>query len=143
LGWLPRKAGQRRKAVEELASERRTMLTLEAPHRLRKTLKDFEAVFGPERQIAVCRELTKQYEEIVRGSISELRQHFELEEPRGEITLVIGGADLMAEWDEDSVREVVSQRISEGMRRSEAARQVAAETGWPRNDVYRLAEEAE
>jgi 16S rRNA (cytidine1402-2'-O)-methyltransferase len=143
LGWLPRKAGQRRKVVQELASERRTMLTLEAPHRLRETLEDFEAVFGPERQIAVCRELTKQYEEIVRGSVSELRQHFELEEPRGEITLVIGGADLMAEWDEESVREVVSQRISEGMLRSEAARQVAAETGWPRNDVYRLAEEAE
>jgi 16S rRNA (cytidine1402-2'-O)-methyltransferase len=143
LGWMPRKPGQRLKAVQELATEPRTMVTLETPHRLRETLEDFEVVFGPERQIAVCRELTKQYEEIVRGSISELRQHFELEEPRGEITLVIGGADLMAEWDEESVREVVSQRISEGMRRSEAARQVAAETGWPRNDVYRLAEETE
>ena len=56
---------------------------------------------------------------------------------------LLGGADLMAEWDEASVREVVSQRISEGMRRSEAARQVASETGWPRREVYRLAEEAE
>ena len=143
LGWLPRKAGKRQKAIQELASERRTMLALEAPHRLREALVDFETVLGPERQIAVCRELTKQYEEIVRGSISEVRQHFEREEPRGEITLVIGGADLMAEWDEASVREVVSLRISEGMRRSEAARQVAAETGWPRREVYRLAEEEE
>ena len=143
LGWLPRKAGQRRKAVQGLASERRTMLALEAPHRLRETLEDFEAVFGPERQIAVCRELTKKHEEIVRGSISEVRQQFDRDEPRGEITLVIGGSDLVAEWDEASVREVVSRRISEGMRRSEAARQVAAETGWPRREVYRLSEEAE
>jgi 16S rRNA (cytidine1402-2'-O)-methyltransferase len=143
LGWLPRKVGQRQKAIQALASERRTMVALEAPHRLRESLEDLEAVFGPERQIAVCRELTKRYEEIVRGSISELRQQFEREEARGEITLVIGGADLMAEWDEASVREIVSLRISEGMRRSEAARQVAAETGWPRRAVYRLAEEAE
>ncbi|MFQ5921807.1 MAG: 16S rRNA (cytidine(1402)-2'-O)-methyltransferase [Anaerolineales bacterium] len=143
LGWLPRKAGRRQKAAQELASERRTMLAMEAPHRLRETLQDLETVFGPERQIAVCRELTKRYEEIVRGSLSEVREHFEREEPRGEITLVIGGADWMSEWDEASVREVVSRRISEGMRRSEAARQVAAETGWPRREVYRLAEEAE
>lgn len=143
LGWLPRKAGRRQVAIQELASEHRTMLAMEAPHRLRETLRDLEAVFGPERQIAICRELTKRYEEIIRGSLSEVREQFEREEPRGEITLVIGGADWMSEWDEASVREVVSRRISEGMRRSEAARQVAAETGWPRREVYRLAEEAE
>lgn len=143
LGWLPRKAGRRQVAIQELASERRTMLAMEAPHRLRETLRDLEAVFGPERQIAICRELTKRYEEIIRGSLSEVREQFEREEPRGEITLVIGGADWTSEWDEASVREVVSRRISEGMRRSEAARQVAAETGWPRREVYRLAEEAE
>ncbi|MCZ6530485.1 MAG: 16S rRNA (cytidine(1402)-2'-O)-methyltransferase [Chloroflexi bacterium] len=143
LGWLPRKAGRRQVAIQKLASEPRTMLAMEAPHRLRETLRDLEAVFGPERQIAICRELTKRYEEIIRGSLSEVREQFEREEPRGEITLVIGGADWMSEWDEASVREVVSRRISEGMRRSEAARQVAAETGWPRREVYRLAEEAE
>ena len=143
LGWLPRKAGRRQVAIQELASEPRTMLAMEAPHRLRETLRDLEAVFGPERQIAICRELTKRYEEIIRGSLSEVREQFEREEPRGEITLVIGGADWMSEWDEASVREAVSRRISEGMRRSEAARQVAAETGWPRREVYRLAEEAE
>ncbi|MFQ5943815.1 MAG: 16S rRNA (cytidine(1402)-2'-O)-methyltransferase [Anaerolineales bacterium] len=143
LGWLPRKAGQRERAVQELASERRTMVAMEAPHRLRETLLNLEQVFGPERQIAVCRELTKQYEEVVRGSLSEVREQFEREEPRGEITLVIGGADWMSEWDEASVREVVSRRISEGMKRSEAARQVAAETGWPRREVYKLAEEGE
>lgn len=143
LGWLPRKAGQRQKAITPLAEERRTMVAMEAPHRLRETLQDLEDVFGPERQIAVCRELTKQYEEFVRGTLSEVREHFEREEPRGEMTLVIGGGDWTSEWDEDSVREVVARRISEGMRRSEAARQVAAETGWPRREVYRLAEEAE
>jgi len=143
LSWLPRKAGQRKKAIQELASERRTMVALEAPHRLCATLEDLEGVFGPERQMAVCRELTKKYEEIVRGSLSEVRLRFEREDPRGEITLVIAGADWMSEWDEASVRKAVSRRISEGMRRSEAARQVAAETGWPRREVYRLAEEAE
>jgi 16S rRNA (cytidine1402-2'-O)-methyltransferase len=143
LGWLPRKAGQRHKTIEELAAERRTIVAMEAPHRLRDALQDLEDVLGPERQIAVCRELTKQFEEIVRGTLSEVREQFEREQPRGEITLVIGGGDWASEWDEASVREVVWSRISEGMRRSEAARQVAAETGWPRREVYRLAEEEE
>lgn len=143
VGWPPRKEGSRRKFVESLAGESRTMLAFEAPHRLRDTLKDLEAVIGPDRPVAVCRELTKRYEEIVRGALSEVREHFERNEPRGEITLVIGGADSVAEWDEDSVREVVKGRISQGIRRSEAARQVAAETGWPKSEVYRLAEDSE
>ncbi len=143
LGWLPRKAKQRQSVLEQLTQESRTMVAMEAPHRLRETLQDLETEFGPERQIAVCRELTKKFEEIVRGTLSDVREHFDREEPRGEITLVIGGGDWASEWDEASVREVVSQRIAEGMRRSEAARQVAAETGWPRREVYRLAEKTE
>ena len=143
LGWLPRKSGKRKNFIQDLVAERRTMLAMEAPHRLRESLRDLEDAFGPDRQIAVCRELTKQYEEIVRGALSDVREQYEREEPRGEITLVIGGSDWASEWDEASVREVVTQRISEGLRRSEAARQVAAETGWPRREVYRLAEEEE
>ena len=79
----------------------------------------------------------------MRGQISDVREQFEISEPRGEVTLAIAGAELMEEWDEDSVRGIIAQRLAEGIRRSEVARQVAAETGWPRNEVYRLAEETE
>ncbi len=91
----------------------------------------------------VGREITKKHEEFTRGQLSDVRERFEIDDPRGEITLVMAGADLMAEWDEESVRGIISERLAQGMRRSEAARQVAAETGWPRNEVYRMAEEAE
>jgi 16S rRNA C1402 (ribose-2'-O) methylase RsmI len=77
----------------------------------------------------------------MRGSLSEVRAHFESAEPRGEITLVIGAGDSAPAWDEQAVREAVAQRMSRGLRRSEAAREVAAEAGWPRSKVYRLAGE--
>jgi 16S rRNA (cytidine1402-2'-O)-methyltransferase len=143
VGYLPRKAGERRKLVLSLASQPATIVAFEAPHRLRATLEDLEQILGPRRLIAICRELTKVHEEILRGELSELRAHYATTEPRGEITLVIAGADGGAAWDEASVRQAVSRRISEGLRRSEAAKEVAAQAGWPRQAVYRLAEEEE
>src|SRR5690349_16106223 len=90
-GFLPRKAGERRRRLASLADERRTMVFFESPHRLADALADAAAAFGPEREAAVCRELTKTYEEIRRGSLTELVS-WAAESVKGEITLVVGGA---------------------------------------------------
>jgi 16S rRNA (cytidine1402-2'-O)-methyltransferase len=143
LGYLPRRATERRRLLKELADERRTLLTFEAPHRLQSSLEDLEAALGHERPVAVCRELTKLHEEIVHGTIGEVRTHFTEIKPRGEFTLVIGGATGDETWDEEQVREALSTRLSQGLSPTEAARDVATESGWPRREVYRLTLEDE
>jgi 16S rRNA (cytidine1402-2'-O)-methyltransferase len=142
LGYLPRKTAERRRLLKNLAGEGRTMLAFEAPHRLLSTLQDLETIFGPERSIAVCRELTKVYEEIMRCSVSEAREHFFDIKPRGEFTLVIAGAPEKTRWGEADVRQTLKKRLAEGLSPSEAARVVAAEAGWSKREVYRLSMEA-
>ncbi len=88
LGFLPRKKGARRKLLQSIAAEPRTIVAFETPHRLRSTLGDLGEVLG-ERRLAVCREMTKLHEEIFRGTVSQAIEHFA--EPRGEFTLVIEG----------------------------------------------------
>lgn len=92
LGFLPRTAQGRRKLFRAQADDPRTLIVFESPHRVRKALDDLQAEVGPERPIAVARELTKRYEEIFRGTAAEACAHFARSEPRGEFTLVIGGA---------------------------------------------------
>jgi 16S rRNA (cytidine1402-2'-O)-methyltransferase len=92
-GFLPRKAGERRALLAELAEETRTGVFYEAPHRLQKTLRDFCEVWGPERQVAVARELTKQFEEVSRGSFAQVATHFAATPPLGELTIVAAGRD--------------------------------------------------
>lgn len=140
LGFLPRKQSERRRLLEQLVVETATLVAFEAPHRLRAALADLQASYGPDRQVAVCRELTKLHEQVHRGTLSQVQGEFADFEPRGEITLVVAGADPRGRWDEESVRQALSRRMSDGERRSEAARQVAAEAGWNRQAVYRLAE---
>jgi 16S rRNA (cytidine1402-2'-O)-methyltransferase len=91
VGFLSRKAGERRRRLESLALEPDTVICYESPHRLLATLKDARETFGPDRRVAVARELTKKFEEVVRGSIGDAVAHFEATEPRGEFTLVIAG----------------------------------------------------
>ena len=112
------------------------MVAFESPHRLRASLEDIEREMGPDRPLVVCRELTKLYEEIVRGDASEIRGHFEDIEPRGEVTLVIGGGSAV--WDEGEVRKAMKEQLARGVKRSKAAQSVAAEAGWPRSEVYQL-----
>ena len=138
LGYLPRRAVERRHLLDELVGERRTLLAFEVRHRLREALEDLETILGPERPAAVCRELTKVHEEIVRGSLSNLREHFAVNKPRGEFTLVIKGALTGVRWDESEVRAALRDRMASGLNPSEAAREVADKAGWKRREVYRL-----
>jgi 16S rRNA (cytidine1402-2'-O)-methyltransferase len=97
-GFLPHKKGRQTK-LKELASEPRTIILYESPHRLLKCLTELETYLG-NRQAAVCRELTKLYEEVLRGKLSELRTHFEKSEPRGEFVVVIAGTDYKERTDD-------------------------------------------
>lgn len=138
VGFLPRKAGERRRALESLRDERRTLVLYEAPHRLLDTLADILATLG-DRPVAIARELTKVHEEIWRGTVSEARAHFAEHPPRGEFTLVIGGAAEPQAWSEEQVRQALAQRLAEGWSARDAATDVAARSGWPKRDVYRMA----
>ncbi len=140
LGFLPRKAGEREQLLKEVAEQTATLVAFEAPHRLAASLRDLRQAFGADRPAAVCRELTKLHEQVHRGSLAELQEEFENEKVRGEVTLVIAGARPSPAWDKRSVKQAMRQRLAEGQRRSEAAKQVAAEAGWPRREVYRLVE---
>jgi len=137
VGFLPRKAGERRRALESLRGERRTLVLYEAPHRLLDTLADLLATLG-DRPVAIARELTKVHEEIWRGTVSEARAHFAEHPPRGEFTLVIGGAAEPQTWSEEQVREALARRLAEGWSARDAATDVAARSGWPKRAVYRM-----
>ncbi len=91
-GFLPQKKG-RQTRLEALREETRTMIFYESPHRVVKALQQFAEVFGPERPVSVCREISKVHEESVRGTLQEVLQHFQEHEPRGEFVIVVGGKD--------------------------------------------------
>ncbi len=136
LGFLPRKAGERRSALRALAREQHTLVAFEAPHRLRQTLHDLLTALG-DRRIAVCRELTKLHEEVFRGSVQEALAHFT--EPRGEFTLVVEGAPAATPAASlDDARTELLRLRAEGARAKDAVDTVAGALGLPRRRVYRL-----
>ena len=138
LGFLPRRQRERRRLLAEVTQERHTLIVFEAPHRLRKSLADIEAVLG-DRPLTICRELTKLHEEVWRGTVSEARTHFDEVEPRGEFTLVIGGAPKERErWHETQVQAALDELLTQGLPRPAAARRIASASGWSRSEVYAL-----
>jgi len=139
-GFLPRTPGNRRSRLRELAAEPRTLVFFEAPHRIAGALADLAAIFGAERPAAVCRELTKTYEQIRRGGLGELAEWAEREEPRGEITLVVGGAPARPAHRpaDDDLRAAVAEREAAGDSRRDAIQSVADEYGLKKRDVYAL-----
>ena len=137
LGYVPRKPSERRAALLRVADLPFTLVFLESPHRLRETLKDMQQVYG-DRPVAIARELTKLHEEIWRGTLSEALSEWHAREPRGEFTLVITGAAPPTMWDEEQVRSALADLLAAGISRSEAARQVARQSGWPKSTVYAL-----
>jgi 16S rRNA (cytidine1402-2'-O)-methyltransferase len=140
-GFLPRKSAERGSRLAGLADETRTMVFFEAPHRLVESLTAMAAVFGTHRQAAVCRELTKTYEEVLRGSLVELIDAVG-EGVRGEITVVVAGAnaeDLRAARglvDESDWVRAVAEREASGMSRRDAIAEVAKAAARPRREVY-------
>lgn len=136
-GFLARKGADRTRRLASLASEERTMVFYESPHRLAATLFDFVGNFGKERPAVICRELTKMHEEVIRGTLAELLAWTEQSERiRGEIAVVVAGApEPELEAAEDLTARVLAL-VDEGLRLKAAAAQVAAETGVSKRDLY-------
>jgi 16S rRNA (cytidine1402-2'-O)-methyltransferase len=134
-GFLPRKAGERQARLMDLAGEPRTAVLFEAPHRLADSLRDMVSVLGAERRAVVCRELTKTHEEIARGTLAELADRFS-GEARGEITIVLAGAERVVAETPEELARLVAVREAAGEPRKEAIAGVARETGKARRDVY-------
>lgn len=133
-GFLPRKAGERARVLAEVADERRTMVFFEAPHRLGDTLAAMRDAFGPTRRAAVCRELTKTYEEVRRGTLAELAE-WAADGVRGEITVVVAGAERVVGSVEDAVTGI-RQRVADGERLKDVCADVAARTGLSKKALY-------
>jgi len=136
-GFLPRRASERMRRLRELASEPRTMVFFEAPHRAAVTLSAMAQAFGADRPGAVCRELTKTYEEVRRGPLQELAD-WATSEVRGEMTLVIGGATEPAVDLESAAKEAINLAAG-GMALKAAITQVAEQHGVAKNALYELA----
>ncbi|MFJ9365023.1 16S rRNA (cytidine(1402)-2'-O)-methyltransferase [Nocardia sp. NPDC101769] len=133
-GFPPRKSGQRREWLRTLTAEPRAVVFFEAPHRLADCLADAVQVLGPQRRAAVCRELTKTYEEVVRGTLAELAA-WAVEGARGEITVVLEGAQPVSAEPADLVGQVEAL-IGSGLRLKDACAEVSAATGASRRELY-------
>jgi 16S rRNA (cytidine1402-2'-O)-methyltransferase len=138
-GFLPRKAGERARALAELAAEKRTMVFFESVHRLTDALDAMVAAFGADRPAALCRELTKTYEEVRRGSLGEIAAS--ADDVRGEVTLVVAGAphDAAPELDPAALAAEVQSAVDGGATRRDAVDQVAARHRLARRVVYSAA----
>jgi 16S rRNA (cytidine1402-2'-O)-methyltransferase len=136
-GFAPRTSGARKTWFENLANETRTIIMFEAPHRLPESLADAVAVFGPSRQGAICREMTKTYEEVIRGDLETLHNWAATTEILGEITLVIAGFDPDSRQftEADLIAEVLKQEAA-GISRKEAITEVARITGRAKREVF-------
>ena len=140
-GFLPRRAGDRDRALAELAGERRTMVFFEAPHRTAAMLEAAVAAFGPDRPGAVCRELTKTYEEVVRGPLVDLAR-WAADGVRGEVAVVVGGRPAGGPPEAADLTAEVLERAASGERLKDAVAAVAEATGASKRELYAAALEA-
>jgi len=140
-GFLSMSKKSRREHLDSLRTEKRTMIFYEAPHKLMNTLEDMVEVFGAERPVSFCRELTKLHEEVLRTTLGEAIVHFTETPPKGEFVLVVAGAP-------EKVKEVptatdaaarVNELIAQGLSRKDAIKQAAKELDLPKNAVYAAA----
>ena len=136
-GFLPLNKKNRRAQLDVLRAEERTMIFYEAPHKLRATLDDLSATFGPDRPMAVCRELTKLHEEVLRLTVGEAQARYAAQEPRGEFVLVVAGRPLQDEkTDGEGALARAEQLRREGMSMKDAAARAAAEFGVKKRTLY-------
>lgn len=139
-GFLSAKKTERKRELDGLADEKRTMIFYEAPHKLRATLSDMEAVFGHDRKISLCRELTKLNEEVFRTTLGEANAYFSEKEPRGEYALIVEGAGDTknnSEFSSLSVAEHIELYISEGLSKKDAIKSVAKDRGLSKSEIYK------
>lgn len=143
--FLPADKKERGAVMDELCRETRTIIIYEAPHRLRKTLRELQEKLGAARKIAVCRELTKKYENVYRATIGDAVEYYRKNEPRGEYVLVIEGlhrADIIREkqmeWREMPLEDHLKYYEAKGVERREAIRLVAKDRGLPKREIYNM-----
>jgi 16S rRNA (cytidine1402-2'-O)-methyltransferase len=134
-GFLPRTRGARQQFLKTIADEKRTIVAFEAPHRLLKSLEDINIILG-DRNLAICRELTKKYEEVFRGTVSQSIQHFS--QPRGEFTIVIEGQKSSVKHIDESIREMMIELRGGGLTAQEAIKLLVEKTGVSRKELYSL-----
>jgi 16S rRNA (cytidine1402-2'-O)-methyltransferase len=135
LGFLPPRASARRRFLVAVSQIKQTIILFESPHRLPESLQDLLDILG-DRKIAVCREMTKIYEEVFRGNITEAIKHFQ--EPRGEFTLVIEGAkEVIAKFSPEDIIKRLKTLHQSGLTSREAMAVMAEETGIPHKEIYR------
>lgn len=137
-GFLPRKGAERKQRLEALATEQRTTVLFEAPHRLVRTIVDLEQVLGADRQLAIARELTKRYEEVWRGSLGQAQEHVAAVDPRGEYVLIIEGAAVRQATDAE-IRDALGREFARGASHRDAVSAVVELTGAKKRQVYDLA----
>ena len=140
-GFLSTNKKSRQTHLDGLRSETRTMIFYEAPHKLTATLADLSAVFGAERRISLCRELTKLHEEVLRMTLGEAMDYYAENAPRGEFVLIVEGAAPKAPEavSEADALEAVRALIEQGLSRKDAVRRVSEQTGIPKNELYNAA----
>ena len=137
-GFLSTAKKSRREHLESLLKEQRTMIFYEAPHKLLTTLQDMAAVFGEDRPISLCRELTKLHEEVVRTTLGEAVAKYTENAPKGEFVLIVAGAPAEEKEvaSEADAAARVRQLMEEGLSRKDAVKQTAKELNLPKNAVY-------
>lgn len=142
-GFLPKDKKERQRVLESLKNETRTIVIYEAPHRLVKTLELLEETLG-DRKVSICREMTKKFEEVKRTTLSEAREYYSENEPKGEFVLVIEGRDLqeikeeeIAKWEEMSIEDHVQMYIDKGNNKKQAMKLAAKDRGISKREIYK------
>ncbi|MEE1280360.1 MAG: 16S rRNA (cytidine(1402)-2'-O)-methyltransferase [Oscillospiraceae bacterium] len=138
-GFLSTSKKSRYEHLESLQNESRTMIFYEAPHKLKNTLNDFKKYFGGERRLSLCRELTKLHEQVLLMSLDEAVSYYEQNEPRGEFVLVLEGAEIKKQdLSIDDCLALMLENVRSGKSKNDAARLVAKQSGFRKNELYKL-----
>ena len=138
-GFLPRSGRDRTERLTEVATERRTTVLYEAPHRMARTVADLATACGPDRRVALARELTKLYEDVWRGTLADAVTHLAAEPPRGEFVVVVEGAPEMVAASDEHITALLRDELRQGADRRTAIANVMAHTGAAKKRVYDLA----
>ncbi len=140
-GFLPVNKKERTERLDEIKTLTHTLIFYEAPHKLRKTLEDMAEAFGGDRFCALCRELTKIHEEVIRGTLAELCDYYKELDPRGEYVVVVEGAkpSESQEFTLEQAAELARQLAAGGEKLSDACKKAAKQTGFSKQEIYKLA----